>query len=175
MKKRFITSLVAGGLLAATLPGVAAAQTDNDVALTFALNATCEFGQGSDMAPCGPDEDGNPMVLTFSNPQSASGAMNGIAVLNGRFIPNGEDGTFTTSGSAFFAGEVEGCGSGTLNLDYAGNGIMNEDGSNTFESDVYTIVPGGSLPVTGSYEQTVPDAQNDDGTTTAIYAASLTC
>ena len=174
MKKRHITTLVAGGLLAAMLPGAAMAQTEAEVALTFALNPTCDFGQGSSMEPCGPDESGESIELTFSNPQHASGAMNGISVLIGTYVP-GIDGTFATSGTAFFAGEVEGCGAGTVYLDYAGAGTMNEDGTNTFESDVYTVVPGGSIPVSGSYEQTVPDRQNDDGTATAIYTAALTC
>lgn len=174
MKKRHLTTLAAAAFAAAMFPGAALGQEEGEIALTFALNPTCDFGQGSTMDPCGPDDAGNPMVLTFTNPQNASGAMNGISVLTGSFVP-GADGTFATSGTAFFAGEVPGCGAGTLYLDYAGNGTMNEDGTNTFESDVYTIVPGGTLPASGSYAQTVPDVQNGDGTATAIYTASLSC
>ncbi len=175
MKKRHLTTLAATVFAAAMIPAAAAAQTEGEIALTFLLNPTCEFGQGSDMAPCGPDEAGNPFVLTYSNPQQASGALDGILVLNGSYAPNPDDGTFRSFGTAHFAGMMEGCGSGTLQLDYAGNGTVNEDGSNTFEADVYTIVPGGTLMASGSYAETGVAAPNDDGTSTGTYVSSLTC
>ena len=175
VKKRYITSLAAGALMAAMLPGAAMAQTEGDVGLTFALNPTCEFGQGSDMAPCEFDESGPIMTITFSNPQSVSGAFEGIAVLNGTYVGNQGDGTFESSGTAFFAGEVEGCGAGTVNFDYTSSGTINEDGSNSFDHDTYTIVPGGTLAVTGGYEQTAEETPNDDGTSNGFYTATYSC
>ncbi len=175
MKKRSIVSLVVGGLMAAMLPGAAVAQTEGEVTATFAFNPTCEFGQGSQMQSCEIDESESILTITFSNPQSLSGAFDGIAVLNGSYVGNLADGTFETFGSAFFAGEVEGCGPGTVNFDYAGKGTINADNTNTFESDVYTIVPGGSLAITGGYEQTGTDIDNGDGSATNTYAAIFSC
>ena len=175
MRRRHLTTLAAAALAASLLPGATVAHDDEEIDLTFALNPTCEFGQGSDMAPCEADEDGVPLAITFANPQHASGVLEGMAVLTGTFLPDYANGTFKAHGTAFFAGEAHDCGEGTLHLDYAGSGTINEDGTNTSESDVYTVMPGGTLPVTGSYEQTVAEVPNDDGTATATYTASLTC
>lgn len=175
MKKRHITSLVAGGLMAAMLPGAAMAQTEADVGLTFALNPTCDLGQGSTMAPCEVDESGSIITVTFSNPQRVSGAFDGIAVLNGTYVGNMGDGTFESSGTAFFAGEVEGCGAGTVHFDYSSSGTIAEDGSNTFDHDTYTIAPGGTLAVTGGYEQTGEETPNGDGTSNGVYTATYSC
>ena len=174
MQKRHLTILAAAALAASLLPGAAVAHGDEDIELTFALNPTCEFGQGSEMAPCEMDENGMPVALTFSNPQHMGGLLEGMAVLNGTYVPDPATGTFESFGSAFFVGEVHECGEGMLMLDYAGSGTMNEDGTNTFDSDVYTVV-GGTIPVTGRYEQEVPEVPNADGSATAIYHPSLTC
>jgi len=127
------------------------------------------------MAPCEFDKSGPVITITFSNPQSVSGAFEGIAVLNGTYVGNQGDGTFESFGTAFFAGEVEGCGSGTVNFDYTSSGTINEDGSNSFDHDTYTIVPGGTLAVTGGYEQSAEETPNDVGTSNGYYTAAYSC
>jgi len=51
MKKRAIIGLVAGGLIAAMLPGVAVAQMEGEGTTTYTVNVTCEAGQESPLAP----------------------------------------------------------------------------------------------------------------------------
>jgi hypothetical protein len=114
-------------------------------------------------------------AITFSNPQSAAGAFTGIQTLNGTYLPNLADRTFEASGTAVFAGEVEGCGVGVVYFDYRGSGTIATDGSNVFESDTYTAVPGGSLPIVGSIAQSGIDAANGDGTSTAPYSGTYAC
>ena len=175
MRKRSILSVVVGGLMAAMLPGAAVAHTEHDVALTYSLNPQCEFGQGSTMPPCEVDENGPVITIIASNPQSLSGAFDGIAVLNAVWVGDQGAGTFEATGTAFFAGEVDGCGPGTVNFDYTSAGTINADGTNTFDHDTYIIVPGGSLAVTGGYEQTGEEVPNGDGTATIPYTAEYSC
>jgi hypothetical protein len=175
VKKRFITSLAAGTLMAAMLPGMATAQTEGQVALTYALNFQCEFGQGSATPPREVDESVPSITIVVMNPQSLTGAFDGIAVLDGHWVGDQGAATFETTGTAFFAGEVEGCGVGTVIFDYTSAGTINEDGSNTSDHDTYTIVPGGTLAVTGGYTQTGEEIPNGDGTATIPYTATYSC
>ena len=114
-----------------------------------------DFGQGSSrsLPPCETHARGTIPAITFSNPQTVSGAFDGIQVLNGTYVASPDGRTFSTSGTALFAGLIKGCGVGTVYFDYAGEGTINTDGSNGFGSDTHTVVPGGTLAVTGSYEQ----------------------
>ena len=96
MKKRYITSLVAGGLMAAMLPGAALAQTEAEGAVTFGENITCEYGQGSAavLPACEASEDGTMLTLTFLNPQTRTGPFDGISVLDGTMVGNFAEATF---------------------------------------------------------------------------------
>ena len=169
---------------------VAVAQTGGAIALDFTLNATCDFGQGSSrsLPPCETHARGTIPAITFSNPQTVSGAFDGIQVLNGTYVASPDGRTFSTSGTALFAGLIKGCGVGTVYFDYAGEGTINTDGSNGFGSDTHTVVPGGTLAVAGSYEQrqgdggmmnpyTRPetDVSNGDGTSNARSSGTISC
>ncbi len=68
-----------------------------------------------------------------------------ISVMNGTFTGNNADATFVASGTAFFAGEVEDCGPGTIVFDWSGNGTLDANGRPTWEADEYVSVPG-ALP-----------------------------
>ncbi len=111
MKKRFIISLVAGGLMAAMLPGVAAAQTEGEVTTTYTPNVTCEFGQESPLSlpPCEFDEEAGLLTFTMLNPASTTGAFEGVQVLDAGGVQNVADGSFSGSGLVFWSGTVEGC------------------------------------------------------------------
>ena len=50
MKKRTVTGILVGGLMAAVVPIVAAAQTEGEITLTYSENMTFDYGQGSAMA-----------------------------------------------------------------------------------------------------------------------------
>jgi hypothetical protein len=179
VKKRTITSLVAGGLLTAMLPGVALGQTEAEGTDTYAENVTCEYGQGSAAAlpACEASEDGTILTLTFVNPQTRSGPFDGISVLDGTMVGNFAEATFEVSGSVFFAGEVEGCGEGTVLFDYAGSGIQDETGALIWETNMLTSVPGGTLPVTATIDELgVNEATlNGDGSATLISNVTYSC
>lgn len=179
MKKRHISSLVAGGLMAALLPGAAMAQMEAEGEVRFGDNVTCEYGQESAAAlpACEFNEDGTVMTLTFMNPQDRSGPFEGISVLDGVMVGNFAEGTFEIGGTMFFAGEVEGCGEGTVLFDYAGGGILDETGAPVWETNMLTAVPGGTLPVTGTIDEldTNNAVPNGDGSSTLTYTASYSC
>ena len=180
--KRTRTALiaaVAGGLMAAMLPGAAAAQTEGEGTVTFGDNVLCEFGQGSalPLPACETNEDGTILTITLSNPQDRSGPFDGIQVLNASIVANFAESTFEVSGSSYFAGEVEGCGPGTVNFDYAAGGTLDENLQPVFETNTYTAVPGGTLPITATIDEvSVNDATpNDDGTSTITYSVTYSC
>jgi hypothetical protein len=179
VKKRYITSLVAGGLMAALLPGAAMAQTEAEGTVTFGDNVTCEYGQGSAAAlpACEASEDGTIMTLTFLNPQIRTGPFDGISVLDGVLVGNFAEATFEVSGSVFFAGEVEGCGEGTVLFDYAGSGIQDETGALIWETNLLTSAPGGTLPVTATIDElgTNEAVPNGDGSSTLISTVTYSC
>jgi hypothetical protein len=179
VKKRFIISLVTAGLMAAVLPGLAAAQTEGEGTLVFGDNNTCEFGQGSalPLPACEFNEDGTIITITFSNPQDRSGPFDGVQVLSGSFVGNTADFTFEVSGTSYFAGEVEGCGPGTVYFDYAGGGTLDENLAPVWETNTYTAVPGGTLPITATIDEVGVNAAtpNGDGTSTLTYTATYSC
>jgi len=178
-KKRLLTSILASGLLAAMLPGVAAAQTEAAGTVTFGDNITCEFGQGSDaaLAPCEMAEDGSALTLTFTNPQVRTGAFEGISVLDGELRANLAEATFESDGTVFFAGEVESCGSGTVYFDWAASGIQDETGGLIWDAITLTTVPGGTLAVTATIDETETNVAvpNGDGSSTHDTAVSYSC
>jgi len=179
LKKRLMISLVAGGLLAATMSGVAAAQTEGEGTVTFGDNVTCDFGQGSaaTLPACEASEDGTILTLTFMNPQIRTGAFDGISVLDGTMVGNFAEATFEVSGSVFFAGEVEGCGEGTVYFDYAGSGTQDESGALIWETNMLTSAPGGTLPVTATIDEVsaTEAAPNGDGTATIPVSITYSC
>ena len=177
MKMRRALGLGACGLMAALLPGAATAQGTGELAVTAASNATCEYGQGSARAlpPCELDESGAVATMSFVDPQSLSGVFSGIQTLYGTYASNSAEMTFEASGTAFFAGSVEGCGAGTAYLDYQGSGLIGADGSYQLRSESYTVIPGGSLDVTGSYERSGSETANGDGTTTTPFSVVTSC
>jgi hypothetical protein len=159
VKKRSIIALIAGGLLAAMLPGAAVAQTEAEGTVRFT------------------DEGGTVMTLTFSNPQTRSGPFDGISVLNGSLVGNFATGTFEVNGTAWFAGEVEGCGPGSVAFDWSGGGTLDENGAPVWETNDYTSVPGGSLPITATIDEVNvdPETVNGDGTKTIAYSTTYSC
>jgi hypothetical protein len=179
VKNRYITSLVAGGLMAAMLPGAAMAQTEGEGTLIFGDNVTCDFGQGSELAlpACDASEDGTMVTITYSNPQERSGPFDGISVLNGQLDGNFAEATFEVSGTMFFAGEVEGCGVGTVYFDNAGAGIQDESGALIYDTNTFTSMPGGTLPVTAVIDEigTNEATPNGDGSSTLTYTVTYSC
>ncbi len=178
-KKRLLTSILASGLLAVMLPGVAAAQTEAAGTVTFSDNVTCEYGQGSEAAlpPCEMSEDGSLLTLTFTNPQVRTGTFEGISVLDGELRGNLAEATFEADGTVFFAGEVEGCGSGTVYFDWAGSGIQDETGALVWQTNTLTTAPGGTLAVTATIDEsdTNGPVPNGDGSSTLNAAIAYSC
>jgi hypothetical protein len=176
VKKRSIISLVAGGLIAAMLPGVAVAQTEAEGDLIFSGNVTCEFGQGSvkPLPPCEADENGV-VTLTMTNPQDRSGPFDGFQFLEAEVQLDTTDGTFEATGYSYFAGEVEGCGSGTVYFDWEAVGATGDDGLPGFETNRYTSVPGGTLAVTATIDELVTETPNGDGTSFIPYTVTYSC
>jgi len=115
------------------------------------------------------------VTITNNNPAHPTGAFEGVQVLRGTADLDPEAGTLVGSGIAFFSGVVEGCGVGTVYFEYAGTGAMDADGVLVGQTDTYAIAPGGTLPVTGSWEWTGTETMNDDGTLTWDYDATYTC
>ena len=177
MKKRYITSLVAGGLMAAMLPGAAMAQLEGEGTTTYTLNATCEFGQGSPMSlpPCAFDEEAGLVTITLLNPAITTGAFEGVQVLDAVGVQNLADGSFSGSGLIFWSGTVEGCGAGTFFAETDFAGAPDADGVNNFTVNDFTIVPGGSLPISGTYEGRGPEVPNGDGSATSQVRYSYSC
>ncbi len=176
MKKRYITSLVAGGLMAAMLPGAAMAQMEGGGDLLFSGNTTCEFGQGSpqELPPCEADDSGV-VTLTFTNPQDRSGSFDGFQFLEGSVVLDTTTGTFEATGYSYFAGAVEGCGSGTIYFDWEAVGALNAHGVPEFEVNQYASTPGGTLPVTATVVETPTEVPNGDGSSTTSYTAEYSC
>jgi hypothetical protein len=163
--------------MAAMLPGVTAAQTTAEGGVAFAGNVTCEFGQGSEkpLPPCERDEGGTIATLTMINPQDRTGPFEGTQFLQLTVALDTTDGTFTGEGSSFFAGEVEGFGTGTVHFDYEAVGYTNADGVPEFETNRYTSVPGGTLAVTATIDELTVETPNGNGTAWIPYTATYSC
>ena len=177
VKKRAITGLVAGGLMAAMLPGMAAAQTEGEGTTTYYGNVTCEFGQESPLGlpPCEFDEEAGLLTFTMLNPGTTTGALEGMQVFDAVGVQNVADGSFSGSGLLFWSGTVEGCGAGTFYAETDFAGAPNADGVNDFSVNDFTIVPGGSLPITGTFEARGAEVPNGDGSATQAYRATYSC
>jgi hypothetical protein len=177
MKKRAIIGFVAGGLMAAMLPGMAVAQMEGEGTTTYFGNVTCEFGQGSPLSlpPCELDEEAGLLTFTMLNPATTTGALEGMQVLDGVGVQNVADGSFTGSGLLFWVGTVEGCGAGTFYAEAEFAGVGDADGVNTFSVNNFTIVPGGSLPITGTWDGTGTEVPNGDGSRTQATTFTYSC
>jgi hypothetical protein len=138
----------------------------------------CEFGQGAGLPlpACALDESTGIMTITASNPAHPTGAFEGVQVLRASVALDTATGMTEQVGIAFFSGVVEGCGVGTVYFDYQGTGAFDADGMFVSGSDTHTIVPGGTLPLTGGYEWTgTENVENDNGTTTQDCDAAYSC
>ena len=177
MKKRAIIGLVAGGLMAAMLPGMAAAQTEGEGTTTYYGNVTCEFGQESPLGlpPCEFDEEAGLLTFTMLNPGTTTGALEGMQVFDAVGVQNVADGSFSGSGLLFWTGTVEGCGAGTFYAEGEFAGTPDADGVTTFSVNILTIVPGGSLPITGAIDGTGTEVPNPDGSATQTTTTTYTC
>jgi hypothetical protein len=178
VNKRFLTTLVAGGLMAAMTPGVAVGQTESaEGTTTFTTNVTCEVGQGSPLSlpACEVDEATGVGTLTLLNPASRTGTFEGVEIFDGEVALNLATGEFSHSGLVLFSGTVEGCGAGTVFFDTSGEGTHDADGVATFTSKLYTVVPGGTLPIEGTLDESGTEVMNGDGTATQGYIGTYTC
>jgi len=169
-------AVILGGLMAAMVSTVAAAQTSGESDLVFSSNFTCDLGQGSgrSLPPCVADENGV-VTMAFSNVQDRSGAFDGVQLLEASGQLDTNDGTFEAAGYSFFAGSVEGCGTGTMYFDWEAVGAMNAEGLPTFEINRYTSAPGGTLAVTATLEELVTETPNGDGTSSIPYTFEYSC
>ena len=176
MKKRLMIGLLTAGLAATMLPGVATAQTrEAEGATTFAANFTCEFGQGSPLMLPACEVDDTAMHLTVLNPARKTGTFDGVQVLDATVDMDPADGSFADSGLAFFAGTIAGCGSGTVYFAVEGKGMPNDVGASTWTSNTHTVVPGGTMPLTGTLDESGTEVVNDDGSVTWSYTGTYTC
>ena len=85
------------------------------------------------------------------------------------------NGDFSYGAQVIFSGTVEDCGTGTVY--FQANGEGNNDAADiaTYTSNTYTIVPGGTLPVVGSFDTPGTEVPNDDGTESMSYTGTYTC
>jgi hypothetical protein len=178
VKKRSIISLVAGSLVAVALPGVAAAQSQPaEGVTTLTANVTCDFGQGVTMPlpACELDEATSVVAVTFDNPAAKTGSFEGVQVANGVIGLNTEDGSVTLDATIMFSGTVEGCGAGTVYFKNTGSGVFSPEGVLTLDESVYEAVPGGTLSVTATLDESGELVDNPDGSTTMPYAGTYSC
>jgi len=151
---------------------------DAEGTVTSGDNVTCEYGQGSTavLPACDRNDDDTMVSITFMNPRVMSGPFDGISVLDGTLMAKSDD-TFGASGTMFFAGEVEGCGSGTVIFEWSGQGTVGADGAPVWETSTLSAAPGGPLPVTATIDELgVNEATaNGDGTRTLTYSVSYSC
>ena len=177
LKNRLVPSaLVIGGLMAALLPSAAVAQSEGEGTLAFSNNTTCDLGQGSDrsLPPCEVDENGI-LTMTFTNPQDRSGPFDGFQFLEASGQLDTADGSFEASGYSYFAGEVEGRGTGTVFFDWEAVGATNAEGLPEFEVNRYTSTPGGTLAVTATIDELTTETPNGDGSSSLPYTVEWSC
>jgi hypothetical protein len=177
MRKRLTLGLVAGGLMAAMLPGATVAQTEGESSTTYNANLTCEAGQGSPLGlpPCEFDEEAGLLTFTMLNPGTTTGVFEGRQVFDGVGVQNIADGSFSGSGLLFWSGTVEGCGEGTYYAEGEFAGVGDADGVNTFSVNTLTVVPGGSLPITGTWDGSGTEVPNGDGSATQATTFTYSC
>jgi len=174
--KPTLISLLAVGLLAGSAVGVAA-QDEAEGTTTFSTNLTCDFTGESvlPLPPCELDEETGVVSVTFNNPADKTGTFEGVQVANGTIGLNTVDGSVTLDALIMFWGAVEGCGVGTVYFANTGSGFMDEAGVVTLEQSVYEAVPGGTLAVTATLDESGVLADNGDGSTTAPYSGTYSC
>jgi hypothetical protein len=177
MRKRLTMALVAGGLLAAMLPGMAAAQTEGEGTSTYAPHYTCEAGQGSPLSlpPCEFDEEAGLLSVTFLHPGITTGALEGVQLFDGVAVVDLAEGSYSGTASMFWSGTVEGCGAGTFYAEGEYAATTGPDGTDTFSVNTYTIVPGGSLPITGTIDGDGTEVLNADRSRTLSITATYSC
>jgi hypothetical protein len=177
LNKRSIIYVLAGGLMAAMLPGAAVAQNDAEGTLTWANNGNCSAGDevAWSLPPCELDPDAGILTLTFANPDKMTGTFDGVQVREGVLEFDVDNADFTYTARALFMGTVEGCGPGTVYFKVSGEGGHAAAGVDTFGSHTFTTVPGGTLPVVGSLDMSGTEVRNDDGTDTLSYTGSYSC
>jgi hypothetical protein len=153
------------------------AQMEGEGTTTYFGNVTCEFGQGSPLSlpPCELDEEAGLLTFTMLNPATTTGVLEGMQVFDAVGVQNVSDGSFTGSGLLFWVGTVEGCGAGTFNAEAEFLGVGDADGVNTFDVNNFTIVPGGSLPITGTWDGTGTEVPNADGSRTQATTFTYSC
>jgi len=165
---------------------------------TYMLNVTCESGQESPLGlpPCEFDEEnagrsGFGRVLdeghgyfTMLNPATTTGVLEGMQVLDAVGVQDMSSNSFTGSGLLFWAGTVEGCGAGTFyaEAEFAGVPVQVYDsesgnfvGVNDFSVNSFTIVPGGSLPITGTWDGAGTEVPNADGSRSNASTFTYSC
>jgi D-alanyl-D-alanine carboxypeptidase len=161
-------------------PDPLASQPANEAQFEFRFvmgTFTCDVGQGFpfDLPPCEATE--TEMQLPLEMPYAMTGTFDGSGVQSGVLVQNLEDGTFTYTARGVFMGEVEGCGYGTMFFSI-------EDGAGYPDPDqqalVYTngtahILPGGTLPLAGSFDLVGVEAEHPDGTATVDVTGSYSC
>ncbi len=126
-----------------------------------------------DLPAC--EQDGPESHLPYEGPIELAGTISGSATMSGEWIENVEDGTFRYSGRGKFFGDVEGCGFGTYYFSNEGEGFRDETGTQTYTRNTTTFLPGGSLPLAGSYDSPGAEVNHADDTTTGTYTGSYTC
>jgi D-alanyl-D-alanine carboxypeptidase len=140
----------------------------------YTILFTCAAGPSPfDLPPC--EMDGAEIHLTFEGVAELTGTFEGSMSLSGDWIENTEDHTFHYSGRGKYLGDVEGCGSGTAFYSNEGEGFRDETGTQNYTRNTTTFLPGGSLPLAGSYDSPGAEVNNVDDTTSGVYAGSYTC
>ena len=135
----------------------------------------CDWGQGFpfDLPPCEADE--THATMPFELPFEFTGTFDGSGIITGVQLTNIEERTFTSEGRGVWMGEIEGCGYGTMFFAY-------DDGAGYFSDDAvhYTagtaeILPGGTLPLAGSFDLIGEQTDHPDGTGTVDITGSYYC
>jgi hypothetical protein len=90
-------------------------------------------------------------------------------------IVNPADGSFTYNGEMTFAGTMEGCATGTVFFDVTGEGTTDASGVSTFTSNTFTAMPGGTLHLIATIDESGTEDQQGDGTTIMDYPATYSC
>lgn len=142
--------------------------------LRYARLFTCDIGQPYrfDPPPCEQDEQG--VHASFAHPFELTGTFEGSAVMRG-VLHDALDGTFTYSSHGVFMGDVEGCGSGTFYFTSDDVEAFWNGESNTYEHNLMTVVPGGTLPIAGALEFEGAEVDHGDGTASLDYTGTYTC
>jgi len=157
-----------GSVPGAAAPGVA------EGTLAWANNIKCRIDQDVvwSLSLCEQDDTGT-FTFPLVTADAMTGTFDGVQARDG-VLEYGANGDFTFSGRGLFMGTVEGCGSGTVYFEASAEG-HDADGVATYTSNMYTIVPGGTLPVAGSLDMSGTEILDGDGNKTIGYTGTYTC